>query len=394
MDVAKVNFGETIGSGDCFWGTTLQEVRYIVEGYSAFDSSVASTLPKSVELHFWKCLGGEVFEGYAIYNYLRELSKKGVVVKSYSHGLTASIAVLVFLAADERYVDHASQGFTHKPSCDLGAYANADDMRQAASDLDKIQLQIAEVYVSRAGITLEQAHTYLNSNAWQTADEMVTSGFATAKTTDVLVAPAGAEKVINYFKPPLKPQNMAITEADETRLVDKFINAAKSLFAPKNQEPEVPAVTNLSVALAGDAGSIYVDTESTDIAQGDLVYSDEALTLTAADGSYELADGRSITVTAGAIESITEVAAADDSAASATNALNERDARIAELEQQLAAKDSELTGATNTVRNLQTKLKAVPGSTGNPNTPGLQVVTNKSTVTPKASGGILSVKRS
>ncbi|QIX61859.1 Clp protease ClpP [Hymenobacter sp. BT18] len=344
------------------------EVRYLCEGYSAFDSSLEQQLPEVVELHFWKCYGGEVYEGYSIYNYLRGLAKQGVVVKSYSHGLCASIAVLVYLAGDERYTDEASQFFTHKPMCDLGAYANADDMRTAANSLDKIQDQIAGVYASRGGMSAEQAQAFMNSDAWITADEAVAAGFATAKTSGELVAPAGAEKVINYFKPPQTPQNMAITPADEQRLVDKFINAAKAFFLPRNEAAEeTSATTNMTVALA-DGTSIYVDAAGDDIAQGDLVYTDEAMTTVAADGDYTLADGRTIAVAAGAITSITE---APENNAGATNTadLEAANARIAELEAEVAAKTNEVTNATNTVRALQNKLKTVPGA-GNPTPPG------------------------
>ncbi|TGE08753.1 ATP-dependent Clp protease proteolytic subunit [Hymenobacter fodinae] len=388
MKVAKVNFGESIGSGSDFWGTTLQEIRYLVEGYAAFDSSLTPQYPEVVELHFWKCYGGEVFEGYAIYNYLRDLVKQGVKVISYSHGLTASIAVLIFLAADERYADHASQAFTHKPICDLGCYANSDDMREAADSLDKIQLQIAEVYVARAGITMEQANNYLNSNAWQTADEMVASGFATAKSTDVLVAPAGAEKVLNFLKLPIKPQNMAITPAEETNIVNKVVDAVKALFKNNAPEPATPAAApapeakNLAVTLAEEKGTVYVDAAGDDIAQGDMVYSDADMTTAAADDTYALADGRSITVVAGAITSVTEAANVVENNA----ALEAAEKRATDAERELAI-------VNNKLKLAQNKLASVPGSTGNPTPAGATGTVNKSVGGAKNSGSLFAVTK-
>ncbi|NVO33276.1 Clp protease ClpP [Hymenobacter lapidiphilus] len=373
MRVAKVNFLDSIGCADFFYGTTLQDVRYAVEGYSAFEGGEAAKYPESVELYFWKCYGGDVYEGYAIYNYLRELSKQGVTVKCYIHGLCASIAVLVALAADEIYMADAALLMTHAPMVDTGVFANAADHREAAAFLDKITAQITSRYLARTGgkLTPEMAAELLTRETYLSADEALALGFVTAKLTDdLLPAPVGEGKVLNYFKPQT-PQNMAITAADETRLVDKFINAAKNYFAPKNEEA---APTNLTVALEGEAGNIYVDTTADDLAQGDMVYTDEALTLAAADGNYTLADARSITVAAGAIESITS---ASNSAAPGADELAAANSRNAELEAQVAALTAERDGATNSVRNLQNRLKAVPGSTGNPTPAGTQTPANK-----------------
>ena len=99
-----------------------------------------------------------------------------------------------------------------------------------------------------------------------------------------------------------------------------------------------------------------------------MVYTDEAMTTAAADGDYSLEDGRTISVAAGAITAIMEKEA--ENTATNTAELTAATARIAELEQQLGVTTNKLTLATN-------KLKAVPGTTGNPVPAGTQAPGNK-----------------
>lgn len=389
MQIAKVNFSDSIGAGDWFWGTTLNDVRYMVEGYAAFDSGAQPQLPASVELHFWNCYGGEVTEGYAIYNYLRGLAGKGVQVETYVHGLCASIASVIALAGDKRVMDEAALFMVHKPMADAGPFADADDHAQTALVLNTIQAQIVGIYTSRAGVAAEEAHQLMNAESWLNADDCVKHGFMTAKTSDVLAVPAGAEKVINYIKPHSKPQNMAITPAEEKGLFQRFKDwlnndASDATPPPADNDtggaPQDSAPVNLAVTLAGDAGTVYVDTAGESIAEGDMVYTDEAMTTAAADGSYSLADGRSITVAAGAISSITE--ATTDAAEPVTNNAEELQAAVNRAE----AAEREAGVLRNQLALAQNKLKTVPGGGENPTPPGaLLNVANKSAATPAAS---------
>lgn len=377
-DEAHIYFLETIGMGDWFWGTTLNDVRYCVEGEGIFmaDSS-AGALPKKVVLHFPTCKGGDVVEGYGIYNYLRGLAAKGVAIETRVEGLCASIAVLIALAADTVLMADAALWMVHKPAS--GGCGNADELRAEADLLDKIQAQIVSRYVARTGGKLDAAtaNDLINKESWLNADECIAYGFATGKLhEDPIAVPAGAEGVLNYF-PTTKPApTMAITPAEETRLVDRFINAAKDFFAPKNEV--VPPVVNAATSFpatddAGAAITLYAD--GAELAVDAAVFTDEALSIAAADGNYTLEDGREITVLAGTVSEMEATDAADAAAtalaatnAAATDALT---AEVAELKNQLAT-------ATNQVKSLKAKVaKTVPGSAGNPTPAGTQNITNK-----------------
>ena len=185
MQVAKVNFNDCIGSDPLFGGISEAFVRYCVEGPNAFDPAIALVYPDAVELHFFNCPGGEVYEGYAIYSYLRSLSAAGVKVSAYVHGLCASIASLVVLAADERYTGPLGSLMIHKPLVDAGPWANADDHRKAAVQLDQIEAQISGIYASRTGIAPALLPELMRAETTFTAAEALANGFATALLSDV-----------------------------------------------------------------------------------------------------------------------------------------------------------------------------------------------------------------
>ncbi len=373
---AHIYFLNTIGMGDWFYGTTLSDVRYCVEGWAAYEggSLADNQLPAKVVLHFPACRGGDVVEGYGIYNYLRTLAAKGVAIEARVEGLCASIAVLCALAADTVLMAEAALWMVHKPSS--GGCGNADELRAEADVLDKIQAQIVSRYVARCGGKLDAAtaNDLINKESWLNADECLAYGFVTGKLhEEPLVVPEGAEAVLNYFPTKTPATTMAITPAEKKSLFDELKADFKNLLASfKNEDTTPPPVappTNAAMSNdVTDGEPMYCDGE---LAQGSDVYSDEAMTTAYADGDYSLADGRDVTVAGGSITTLTD-AEADDSA---TDLAAQNAALVAEnaaLKAENALKERKVVG-------LQNKLKAqVPGSAGAPTKPGeAQNITQK-----------------
>lgn len=368
---AHIYFLETIGMSDWFWGTTLNDVRYCVEGEAVF-MATDPVYPAKVVLHFPTCKGGDVVEGYGIYNYLRGLAAKGVQVEARVEGLCASIAVLCALAADTVLMADAALWMVHKPSS--GGCGNADELRAEADVLDKIQAQIVSRYVARSGGKLDAAtaNDLINKESWLNADECIAYGFATGKLPDApLVAPVGAEAVLNYFPTTKQPAAMAITAAEKKTFFDELKAEIKGLF--KNEIPapaEAPAVNMTAYKVDVEGGDpMYTDIsddgiEGLDVA--DAVYSDEAMTTAYPDGDYTLTDGRSATILAGTVSEIEAADTANEAATAPTNSaeLAAALAEIVTLKAENAATKLKVTGLTN-------KLKAVvPGSAGAPTKAG------------------------
>lgn len=119
--------------------------------------------------------GGEVKEGLAIYNALRNHKAK---VKTYCDGFACSIASVIFMAGEERYMSEASLLMIHNAwTCISG---NAQDLRKQADDLDKITQASINAYMKYVNISEEELKELLDSEYWLTYDEAIEKGFATS----------------------------------------------------------------------------------------------------------------------------------------------------------------------------------------------------------------------
>lgn len=117
--------------------------------------------------------GGDVFDGIAIYNALRQHKAH---VTTYVDGLAASIGSVIAMAGDEVVMGNYAQMMIHNA---MGAvYGNASDMRELADLLDKTSANLAQVYADRSGTDVADWLALMDAETWFTADEAVEFGLA------------------------------------------------------------------------------------------------------------------------------------------------------------------------------------------------------------------------
>ncbi len=124
--------------GDDFWtggGVTAKRVAAALRSIGA----------KDVEIHI-NSPGGDMFEGIAIYNQLREHPGK-VRVKVF--GLAASAASIIAMAGDEVEIGAASFLMIHNAW--VLAVGNRHDMLETAAWLEPFDGAMADVYAARSG---------------------------------------------------------------------------------------------------------------------------------------------------------------------------------------------------------------------------------------------------
>lgn len=123
--------------------------------------------------------GGEVGEGLAIYNALKE-SRAEVV--TYCDSMACSIASVIFMAGSRRVMSEYGYLLIHNAwSC---AQGNANEMRKVADNLEKFTQAAVKAYVSATGISEEQIQKMLDDETVIDSDEAVEQGFATEKNSD------------------------------------------------------------------------------------------------------------------------------------------------------------------------------------------------------------------
>lgn len=118
--------------------------------------------------------GGEVGEGLAIYNALKNSPAK---VTTRCDGFACSAASVVFAAGDVRLMNDASLLMIHNAWTYAEGDANA--LRKQAEDLDKITSGSIKAYKAIVSIEEDELKQLMDTESWITPDEAVEMGFAT-----------------------------------------------------------------------------------------------------------------------------------------------------------------------------------------------------------------------
>lgn len=127
--------------------------------------------------------GGDVFEGLAIYNLLREY-KGHVTVRVL--GVAASAASFIAMAADE--IQIARAGFFMIHNAWTGLWGNRNDLRETADFLEQIDFTIADIYHVRSGLSMDELKADMDKERWINGRDAIDSGFADAfLPSDVVV---------------------------------------------------------------------------------------------------------------------------------------------------------------------------------------------------------------
>ena len=121
--------------------------------------------------------GGDVYEGVAIYNELKNSGKK---IKTYGQGRVGSLATLIFLAADKgnRYMMPLTEFFIHNPWA--FTVGDADELEKQSKDLKQIEDSIAKLYFNETGgvLTIDEIKQLMKEQSFISANDAVKYGFA------------------------------------------------------------------------------------------------------------------------------------------------------------------------------------------------------------------------
>jgi len=138
---------------------------------------------RPVEVHV-NSPGGDMFEGIAIYNVLRE-HPQDVTVKVM--GMAASAASILAMAGDRIEIGAASFLMIH--NCWVNAIGNRHDLRETADFLEPFDAAMVDVYAARSKGDAQQIAQWLDAETWMSGSTAIERGFAEA------LLPADAMKV-------------------------------------------------------------------------------------------------------------------------------------------------------------------------------------------------------
>jgi len=181
---------------------------------------------KELAIHI-NSLGGEVFDGMAIYSIIQRRKAKTIV---YIEGIAASIASVIALAADEVIMSENSLLMIHNAWG--GTQGDASEMRKQADVLDKITNEIAEIYVKKTNLPYDEIIRLMSEETWLTAEEAVAMGFVDSISEPIKVA---AKYDVSKFK------NITMEKVEKTLNINnkkkiKMTEELKSWFNSKVDE--------------------------------------------------------------------------------------------------------------------------------------------------------------
>ncbi|WP_323894983.1 ClpP-like prohead protease/major capsid protein fusion protein [Aeromonas caviae] len=166
-----------------YWGISAQQFISDCKAAGVFDA-------KQLNIHIHSP-GGDVMDGFAIYNTLARLSCK---IDIWNDGLAASMAsVILCLPNATVHMPSNAWVMIHKPWS--GTVGNADDLRDMADWLDRNEALLLNAYEKKTGKPREELANLLSADTWLDGSQAKELGFV-----DVLEEPISAAAYVNENK--------------------------------------------------------------------------------------------------------------------------------------------------------------------------------------------------
>lgn len=215
--VHKLSVDEVIEQIDKVYGMAAVDACYSFGEVTASADGAVDTL--EIEIH---SAGGSVFDGYRIYNSMRELSARGVKVTAKINTMAASMASVIAMAADR--IQIASNGRIMIHDASAGQHGNAEQLRKTADMLDEISDDIAAIYAERTGKDKDDIRKMMLAETWIKAKDAIEMGFA----DEIFDTKTKTMSILDKFRP-------------DAALVEKVSGLETSLADAENQITEMSA---------------------------------------------------------------------------------------------------------------------------------------------------------
>jgi ATP-dependent Clp endopeptidase proteolytic subunit ClpP len=117
--------------------------------------------------------GGDVFEGFAIYN---QLAQHPASIDVYVDGVAASIASIIAMSGNKINMAKNSMMMIHNPQG--AAYGDEREMDRVKALLQQVKANLTATYVDRTGNKAADIESWMDDETWFTAEGAVEHGFA------------------------------------------------------------------------------------------------------------------------------------------------------------------------------------------------------------------------
>lgn len=202
MDDATITMFDVIGED--FWsggGVTAKKV--------ASQLRAIGDRPVTVQIN---SPGGDMFEGIAIYNVLREHPQEVTVQVM---GMAASAASIIAMAGDKVEIGAASFLMIH--NCWVLAMGNRNDMRDMADWLEPFDSAMTNLYAQRTGQDAKKIATWMDKETYLSGQQAIDNGFADALLPSDAMKTDEKAKAADRSLNELRALELTLVQAGATR---------------------------------------------------------------------------------------------------------------------------------------------------------------------------------
>jgi len=270
------------------------------------------------------CRGGDVAEGWIIYDSLRATGKE---ISATVDGICASMATIILLAApkERRAARPHATLLIHNPYIPYAeGELNADELQSLADKMQAEQNKILDLYVERTGADRERLTAFMNESKQMTAEEALELGFISK-----IISPASAKA-----SGQIKNQKMSLLEKLKALITSEEVDEVVEETAP---------VVALELNTES-GGTLTVERE-----EGEPQVGDKATP----DGTHKMPDGKTIVVKDGVITEIETEDPEEETEESEVETLKKENEELRKQLEEANAKADELTAQARTKEDLR-----------------------------------------
>ena len=188
--------------------------------------------------------GGDMFEGLAIYNLLREYEGR-VTVKVL--GIAASAASIIAMAGDDIQIGRGAFLMIH--NCWVYAMGNRHDFAELAQSLEPFDTAMADIYAVRSGLDMAAVQKLMDAESYIGGSDAVAKGLADSllsadAVSDGDESPAAALRKLDAL---LAKTNTPRSE--RRKLIKALSGGMPALSPPTTVRRALPKTSNLKPSI-------------------------------------------------------------------------------------------------------------------------------------------------
>lgn len=307
-------YSDIISDDEKFWYEWYGQEATCYKDIETFTASIPKD-DDTIDMRIF-CNGGDVVEGWAIYDRLRLSGKK---ITCTIEGKACSMATIIMLAApkEARHAYENASILVHNPwiPCwGLGDTVGAKELENAAEEMRMWQDKMVDLYVERCGCKRDEIQALMDKDIFISVDRAIELGLVADKLPPISASASGKKSIIDNINK--NPKAMAKEKNEKKIVVKGYLlnqilaklgikaeNETETTSAEGIDNAEGSADTAKSMELeTSDGETINVERE-----EGDPQVGDKA----SPDGTFEMPDGKTITIKDGEITNI-ETGSGDD----------------------------------------------------------------------------------